>query len=72
MDILKKYAHLEKDFDLHTVIPGSFRQRKKAGLTQLSKQFFSHGDDKKGKFDTEISMVAYMNDNKSFTLIDGK
>ena len=51
---------------------GSFRQRRKAGLTQLSKQFFSHGDDKKGKFDTEISMVAYMNDNKSFTLIDGK
>ena len=72
MDILKKYATLDKDFDLQSAIPGSFRQRRTAGLVQLSKQFFPDGDNKPGKFDMDLTMVAYKNDDNSCTLIDGK
>ena len=72
MDILKKYATLEPEFDLQSAIPGSFRQRRKAGLAQLSKQFFPQGTDMPGKFYTDITMVAYRNDDNSCTLIDGK
>ena len=46
--------------------------KKKSWIDPTFKAVLFHGDDKKGEFDTEISMVAYMNDDKSFTLIDGK
>ena len=62
---------MEKEFDLNNVNPGSFRQKIKAGLIKLNKQFFPDGDDRPGKFDKDVTMVAYQNDDKSFILIDG-
>jgi len=69
---LTAYAHLEKDFQLENVQPGTFRRRIQAGIAKLTKQFFPDGEDKPGKFDMEKTLVAYEKDDKSYILIEGK
>ena len=65
-DILSQYAQLVPDFNLTNLEPGTFRHRRKAGISKLTRQFFHDGEDKLGKFDRSNSLVAYEKKEKPF------